>query len=271
MADRTPASRRAALTCFAPFLAMGCDMGWLSRLWNGLNGLSDDNGGSTFVSPLEGKPLRYLIGTDGPGPGSDDEITEVAYTVTWVPARGIAVKYCNLFDEENTGEYGPYLQDSETAQQYGEGQIDPRGPGWEKNLRTQMARAVAQGFSYIELDNPDAYRVRDVLGAYDMAAVYGLKVLGKNPLISDHNEDTSPLVRHGAVVGVVVERGAGDPARMHSLRKRVGKPSLPVWFVAFGNGRTWAREMAARARNYKNMMVTYSARGEYGSSEDVTG
>ena len=84
--------------------------------------------------------------------------------------RGIAIAYCNLFDEENTGKYGPYLHTSDTAEQYGEGQIDPKGPGWEKNLRQQFQRRKRQGFSYIELDNPDAYSVEDVLGAIDLAA-----------------------------------------------------------------------------------------------------
>lgn len=244
-------------------------MGWLGRrLWSAINKTGAE---SAYISPLADKPLRYLIGTDVYGPGRDDEVTEVSYTAEEPVRRGISVKYCNLFDEENTGEYGPYLNESDTAKQYNEGQIDPRGAGWEKNLRGQMARAVYQGFSYIELDNADAYQIEHVLRAYDMAAVYGLKVLGKNPLLSSHGEDTSSLVGHPSVVGVVVERGAGAPAKMDKLRRLVGKPGLPIWFVSFGNGITWAREMAARAKSYKNMNVTYSARGEYGSSEDVVG
>ena len=144
-------------------------------------------------NPLEGKPLRYLIGADAPGPGRDGEVIECGYNVARPPANGIAIKYCNLFDEENTGRFGPYLQTSDTAAQYHEGQIDPRGPGWEKNLREQFARAKRQGFGIVELDNPDAYDVNDVLGAVDLAASYGLTVVAKNPLLIE--DDPTPVCR----------------------------------------------------------------------------
>ena len=62
------------------------------------------------ANPLEGKLLRYLIGTDGPVSGSHDTVIEVAYDVGRPPAKGMAIAYCNLFDEENTGKYAPYLQ-----------------------------------------------------------------------------------------------------------------------------------------------------------------
>jgi hypothetical protein len=87
------------------------------------------------ANPLEGKPLRYLIGTDTSGLGREGEITEVSYRTIKPTARGISVKYCNLFDEENTGRYGPYLHASDTAAQYNEGQIDPAGAGWTRNLQ----------------------------------------------------------------------------------------------------------------------------------------
>src|SRR5262245_31901552 len=246
---------------------------------------------------LAGKPLRYLIGTDTPGDGRDGEIIEVGYTVTRPPPRGLAVKYCNLFDEENSGRYAPYLATSDTAAQYGEGQIDPRGPGWEKNLRAQFARARSQGFRIVELDNPDAYAVADVLGAVALAAGYGLAVIAKNPLLIDG--DPTPYVAHPAVVGVIVERHAGNPADMHALRVQAGKPGLPVWFVAFGEpparsrassssttarsrassmseAREWAGNIARACRGgfetrpYSNMRVTWSPGGEYVASEDVT-
>ena len=133
------------------------------------------------MDALEGKPLRYLIGTEASGPGRDDEVTEVSYSTTQPARRGISIAYCNLFDEHNTGRYGPYLHTSDTAAEYNEGQIDPRGPGWEKNLREQFERRKKQGFEYIELDNPDAYSIKDVIGAIDLAASYGLKVIAKNP------------------------------------------------------------------------------------------
>src|SRR6476659_5255542 len=98
------------------------------------------------INPLEGKPLRNLIGIDFSGRSDEGEITEVSYNTTKPTACGISVQYCNLFDEENTGRYGPYLHTSDTAAQYGEGQIDPHGPGWEKNLREQFERRSKQGF-----------------------------------------------------------------------------------------------------------------------------
>jgi hypothetical protein len=215
------------------------------------------------ANPLEGKLLRYLIGTEGPVSGSHDTVIEVAYDVGRPPAKGLAIAYCNLFDEENTGKYAPYLHTSDTAEQYSEGQIDPKGPGWEKNLREQFERGKRQGFTYIELDNPDAYAVEDVLGAIDLAATYGLRVIAKNPGLMDG--DTTPYVAHPNVFGIIVEKDAG----MDALRNKAGKPTLPVWFVAFGDGRTWADEIATAAADHKNMGVTYSSHGEYGNAIDV--
>jgi hypothetical protein len=219
------------------------------------------------ANPLEGKLLRYLIGTDKPGAGSKDKVIEVAYRVQRPPAKGLAIAYCNLFDEENTGQYGPYLHTSDTAVQYGEGQIDPRGPGWERNLREQFERRKRQGFTYIELDNPDAYAVEDVVGAIDLAASYGLKVIAKNPGLMDG--DATPYVAHRNVFGIIVEKDAGTPQEMDALRNKAGKPTLPVWFVAFGDGRPWADTIASTAADHENMGVTYSTRGEYGNATDV--
>jgi hypothetical protein len=219
------------------------------------------------TNPLEGKPLRYLIGTDQPGSGRNGEVTEVAYDVQRPPTKGLAIAYCNLFDEKNTGQYGPYLHTSDTAQEYGEGQIDPKGPGWERNLREQFARRKRQGFIYIELDNPDAYSVEDVISAINLAASYGFKVIAKNPGLMQG--DAMAYVSHPDVVGIIVEKDAGTPQEMDALRRRAGKPTLPVWFVAFGRERAWAEKFATEAATYKNMAVTHSSRGEYGNSNDV--
>src|SRR5262245_34519613 len=91
-------------------------------------------------NPLEGKRLRYLIGREGDVTGKDGEIFVVGYDVDHPPRYGVGVGYCNLFDENSTGEYGPYLHSSDTAVRYREGQIDPRGPGFERNLREQLGR-----------------------------------------------------------------------------------------------------------------------------------
>jgi hypothetical protein len=218
------------------------------------------------ANPLAGKALRYLIGTEASGAGGDSEVTMVSYSASAPVKYGISIAYCNLFDELNTGRYGPYLHTSDTAAEYGEGQIDPRGPGWEKNLREQFERRKRQGFEYVELDNADAYSIGDVIGAIELAAGYGLKVIAKNPgLLSD----AAGYVAHPNVYGVIVEKGGGGAADMDELRQKAGKPDLPVWFVAFGSGRAWATSVADAAKQYRNMGVTYSSAGEYGNAIDI--
>jgi hypothetical protein len=214
---------------------------------------------------LAGKQLRYLIGGSA-GQGHDGEVTMVSYSTNSPVKRGISIAYCNLFDENNSGKYGPYLHNSDTAKQYNEGQVDPKGAGWEKNLREQFERRSKAGFEYVELDNPDAYRIKDVIGAIELAATYNLKVIAKNPGITD---DPVRYVSHPNVYGIIVEKGAGGAADMERLRKRAGKPDLPVWFVAFGSGRSWAKGVASGAKSYRNMGVTYSSAGEYGNALDV--
>jgi hypothetical protein len=226
--------------------------------------------GASAANQLSGKPLRYLIGAEKSGPARDEDVTVVSYNTTEPAKRGISIAYCNLFDEKNTGQFGPYLHTSDTAQQYNEGQIDPRGPGWEKNLREQFERRKRQGFEYIELDNPDAYSIKDVIGAIDLAAKYGLKVIAKNPLLMGAGTTAATAyVAHPNVHGVIVEKGAGNPGGMDALRRRAGKPDLPVWFVAFGSGRSWAGTVADAAKRYRNMGVTYSSAGEYGNAIDI--
>jgi hypothetical protein len=214
---------------------------------------------------LAGKQLRYLIGGSA-GQGHDDEVTMVSYSTHSPVKHGVSIAYCNLFDEHNSGKYGPYLHNSDTAKQYNEGQVDPKGEGWEKNLRDQFERRSKAGFEYIELDNPDAYKIKDVIGAIELAATYNLKVIAKNPGITD---DPVRYVSHPNVYGIIVEKGAGGASDMERLRKRAGKPDLPVWFVAFGSGRSWAKGVAGNAKSYRNMGVTYSSAGEYGNALDV--
>jgi hypothetical protein len=102
-----------------------------------------------------GKATEISDWADGVGQGREDEVTVSPYDAG--PAtHGISIGYCNLFDENNTGRYGPYLHKSDTAAQYNEGQIDPRGRGWDKNLREQFERRKKQGFAYIELILPSS-------------------------------------------------------------------------------------------------------------------
>jgi len=158
------------------------------------------------------------------------------------------------------------LQASDTAAQYNEGQIDPLGPGWTKNLHEQFQRRRKQGFEYVELDNADAYAIKDVIGVIDLASSYGLKVIAKNPGLLG---DATSYVAHPNVHGIIVERGAGSPDEMDALRRKAGKPEIPVWFVAFGAGREWAHSTANAAKNYQGMGVTYSSAGEYGNVIDI--
>lgn len=217
---------------------------------------------------LAGKAIDYLIGADSAGTGNPDRVTMAPYGKR--PAlRGISIGYCNLFDELNTGALGPYLHSSDTARDYDEGQIDPHGPGWAKNLNAQFVHCRRQGFQYIELDNPDSYDIADVIGAIDLANKYSLKVIAKNPELMEAGEDQ--YLRHPNVYGAIVEKDCGGAQHMNVARRIVGKPDLPVWFVSFGNGRLWARSVAStvKVHDFHNMGVTYSTHGEYESSEDI--
>ena len=222
------------------------------------------------MNPLSGKPLRYLIGADEVPWVVPGCLTMMPYDHP--PIRGgLCAGYCNLFDEHNTGKYGPYLYTSDTAHDYDEGQIDPKGRGWVGNLRDQFKLRSRQGFEYIELDNADAYDIAAVIGAIEFAGnEYGLKVLAKNPQLMDGSEACAAYLRHPNVYGAIVERDAGGPQMMDHWRVTVGKPDMPVWFVSFGRaGKSWAQDLAPRAERYKFMGVTWSKRGEYGSSVDI--
>jgi hypothetical protein len=56
---------------------------------------------------------------------------------------------------------------------------------------------------------------------------------------------------------------------MNALRCSVGKPTLPVWFVAFGNGKAWAQTAAQAAGKHCHMGVTHSTKGEYANATDI--
>ncbi len=222
----------------------------------------------TSINPLEGKALRYYIGLSLPPITKQPNIvTEVGYDTSSKP-ESFSIAYCNLFDEHNTGKYGPYLNTSDTAVEYNEGQIDPSGPGWHKNLKEQFNRRKLQGFKYVELDNPDAYDWIDVKRAIDLAQSMGLMVISKNPQLLDEAKE---FIGHPNVYGCIVERNAGDATTMNKLRAEAGKPDLPVWFVSFGSGRQWSNKQAETIKTHQfvNMGVTHSSRGEYQSSEDL--
>jgi hypothetical protein len=241
----------------------------LCAVFIGAAALAHDVGAADLPIPnlLAGKPLRYLIGVDG-HPGEPGAITEVGYDAARKPRHGIGIKYANLFDEKNSGRYGPYLESSDTAVKYNEGQIDPRGDGWRKNITEQLTRAKAQGFSYIEWDNADAYTPDDLLPVIDTSRTFGLRVIAKNPGLLEDGGDA--VVNHPNVHGIIVEKGAGTPESMDRLRMRAGRPMLPVWFVGFDqDGREWVDEITEEAKRYANMGVTHSTDGEYGNAVDI--
>lgn len=212
---------------------------------------------------LEGKRLRYLIGSDNPYPGSSEYVTEVGYDVT-DKAKG-TIAYCNFYDEKNSGKYGPYLSPTDTAGQYGESVPDPAGPGFMQNLADQFETRRRQGFDYVEIDNPDGYAVDHVLRGVALAATYSLAVVAKNPLLFD----SADAVRYVAeCCGVIVERNCGDSEKMDRLRRAAGKPSLPVWFVSFGSIH-WIRNIAAKAWQFDGMFCSHSPGGEYTTSVKV--
>ena len=219
-------------------------------------------------NPLAGKALRYLIGADAGYAIDPDAVTEVGYDAP-KPATGTCIAYCNLFDERTPAITVRTCIRPTPPGNTARGRSIRSGPGWDRNLREQFERRKRQGFRYVELDNPDAYPVRDVLRAVDLAASYGFEVIAKNPLLIDG--DPLAYVAHSAVAGVIVEQGAGSPQEMEALRRRAGKPDLPVWFVAFGgsDGRAWAIKIAQQAEPHRHMGVTFSNGGEYTSCEDV--
>ena len=217
--------------------------------------------GSLPVNELAGKPLRYKIGTDYPGQGSIGEIIEVSYDIEAPPPVGLSIAYCNLLDERNEGRFAPYREQTGTARQYDEGVPDASGPGFEANLREQFERR--RPFKFVELDNPDAYALKDVIRATDLAQSYGLGVIAKNPL--SMGEDATRWLSHSNVFGVIVEKDAGTPDQMQVMRTASGKPDLPCWFVFFGDGLSAARACAIRAGKFSNIGVTFDrAAEEYG-------
>lgn len=105
---------------------------------------------------LEGVPLRYLIGADGPWDGRDGELIMAPYGTDVAPRRGYSAKYVNLYREDGEPQgYGPYLPRTATAGEYNEGVPDPNGAGFWRNLEEQLTLAKRGGFAFIETDNRD--------------------------------------------------------------------------------------------------------------------
>src|SRR5262245_32497340 len=190
-------------------------------------------------SPIAGLPLRYLIGGASPPPGENGAVVMVPYGSPRAPI-GLTAGYCNLFDETNTydpatnsGLFRPYRRPTATAAEYGEGVPSQEGDGFRRNVVAQLDLRGIQGITIVELDNPDAYPVHDVMMAIDWAQSRGINVLAKNPGLRNlWGESFDQVVAHPNVIGMIVEHGAGIGESMNELRRAAGKPELPVRFVA---------------------------------------
>lgn len=218
----------------------------------------------------------YLIAVEDKRVGAEGEIFEFGY-MGKKPIKGRYFDYCNLMAQESDlhpiSRYAPFLKQTDTAETYDEQVVDPKGKGWQLLLEDQVEKAKAAGAEGVELDNPDAYDRDTVLEAVNFFWKHDLTVLAKNPLACPW--DATDYLAHEAVVGVIVENGAGNPHEMDDLRVKVGKPELLVVFVAFkdkdSDGYSWIKQVAKQARNYKNMFCTYSPDGEYTSAVEMTG
>jgi len=219
-----------------------------------------------MTNPLAGKPLRYLIALDQ---GFGD-LVEVGYDAER-PSGETPAKYCNLRDEYDSGDYGPYLPPDDIDAEYGEPAPDPDSDGFWANLATQLDRAKRQGFKYVELDNLDTYDVSTALECFDKCHERGLDVFVKNPLMVPARVYAVMLLRHKAAVLVIVEEDCGTPATMQAMRDRAGVPNMPIRFVSYGSNDSWAQECAREIaeQKYVDMGVTHSPTGEYASSQDI--
>jgi hypothetical protein len=232
------------------------------------------------LPPLAG-PLHYLIGGNDTAHDQPGIITELSYDADhgetrYGNLRDEKGRYTSLRDANRRGRYAPYLPGDDITGSYGEFTPNPRGGGYLRNIRAQIARAIKFHAVRIEWDNPDSagLSVDDVLIAHNEAWAHGLRTIAKNPLLVS---DPAKYISHQSIDLVVMERddeGRGSDA-MDLLRRSIGQPELAVRFVAFHaddeNGLRWANAVASniRRKGLQNMGVTFSYGSEYGSSTDL--
>jgi hypothetical protein len=223
---------------------------------------------------LWGKPIRYLIGANNVSAVKTHfTITPYLQNVINPSPEFLVGGYCNMLDEEDSGEFPPYLKadDDSTAAEWREGLIDPDGPGFVANLTIQFdKRKGEQQIHYVELDNPDSYKwLKGIKKAYDLAQSHGAYVLVKNPLMCDEPEK---MIQHPAACGIIVEADCGLPQELERLRAPIGH--MPVWFVTDRAHEPWAKQCADTIFNKHllGMGVTVSSRSgrnQYNDSRDV--
>lgn len=185
------------------------------------------------------------------------------YGYTGKPHKDGDVQYCNLYDEEDSGRYGPYLPKTDVGEEYGESRPDPKGLGFKRNVVVQLERAISHGFKVVELDNTDGYPDLAVLTAYEFVRQRGLRVWVKNP------GQRLALLRHPAAVGIIQENDEDlSPEVMvgtvERARRAAGKPDMSVCFV-INNRPKRADAIAAIIRQKKLhfMSVSLGGHNEY--------
>lgn len=210
-------------------------------------------------------PLRYLIGKDS-DPGEADAITVIGYGAETLPINGVG--YINPRQESGGRRPGVmYLPEDDIERDYGEPAFVFDSLSFWDNFDPQVAKWKRLGAKAVEIDNLDTYDVSSALKMFN--ALSGLGVWVKNAAIVDG--DQKSLLAHPAAVGCIVEGDCGTPAAYDALRKAAGKPDLPIRFVSYGDGRSWAQQAATQitAAGYADMAVTYSSDGEYGNAENI--
>lgn len=234
------------------------------------------------MNSFAGRPLDYLIEIDEVAKAKrsvPNSILELGYEPD-ATISGDFIWYGNVRDQERelgeAGDYAPYLEWSKhddigapPPAGYGEWLPDPDGPGFERLIKSQIARALKAGAKCIEWDNIDSLTVAQILMVFDWTGAVGLRVAAKNPWMVKRGGDRVDVLRPPAVAIVIIEAGCGTLSENHSLRVAASRPDLPLRFVGFGDDLEEMATRALEAKNYADVGVSYSAVGEYGSSRQL--
>lgn len=220
------------------------------------------------MTALAGQPLRYLIARDSDA-GVTGMVTVIGYGADSLPVGGAGYINCRV---ENGGRRDGILYidpPDDIEREYGEPAIVFTTLSFWDNFDPQVAKWKRLGAPAVEIDNLDTYDVAAALKMFDQVAKASMGVLVKNAAIVDG--DQKALLAHPAAAMVIVERDCGTAAAYEALRRAAGKPDMPIRFVAYGDGRQWAQQVAQqiKAAGYADMAVTYSPDGEYGSVEHI--
>ena len=165
------------------------------------------------------------------------------------------------------GKYAPYLHTSDTAEQYSEGQIDPKGPGWEKNLREQFERRSVRGSTYIELDNPDAYAMEDVLGAIDLAPPTASRSSPRTR--ASWSGDKRRMSAIPMSLGSSWSAAPARPRKSTRFGARRASPSCRFGSSPSARAEAWAKSWRARRSTIAKHGRDVFEPGEYGNAIDI--